>query len=74
MLKWLKSLFGSTEQEPLVLDKPVEPVRKLKRAELAKMTKTQLEDLGRVHGVELDRRLTKDKLVKELWPVVKANQ
>jgi hypothetical protein len=37
---------------------------------LNSLTKLQLEELGREHGIELDRRKTKAKLVSELREVV----
>ena len=40
--------------------------KKPTKKELSKLTKIQLEELGRQKGIELDRRLTKDKLVKQL--------
>lgn len=73
MLKWLKAIFTPADLEkeaPLVLDKPVV----MKKAELTKMTKVQLEELGRTYDVELDRRLTKEKLVNQLWKVVKPKK
>ena len=36
------------------------------KTQLAKMTKLQLESMGRDEGIELDRRLTKTKLVDQL--------
>lgn len=30
------------------------------------MTKAQIEDLGRGHGIELDKRMTKANMIKEL--------
>jgi len=71
MFNWLKNIFVPTETaEPLVLDKPVV----WKKAELAKMTKKDLEQLGREHGIELDRRLTKAKLVGQVWKEVKSKK
>lgn len=71
MFKWLKNIFVPTETaEPLVLDKPVV----MKKAELTKMTKNDLEQLGRAHGIELDKRLTKAKLVDQLWKEVKPKK
>jgi len=35
------------------------------------MTKAKLEEVGRVYGIELDKRLTKDKLVTQLWKSIK---
>ena len=34
--------------------------------DLTKMTKLELEDLGRKNGIELDRRLKRQTLVKQL--------
>ena len=72
MLKWLKQIFmpADLSEEPLLLDKPVV----LKKAELTKMTKNDLEQLGRAHGIELDKRLTKAKLVDQLWKEVKPKK
>ena len=41
-------------------------VVKLSDAELMKMTKTKIEEYGRTLGVELDKRLTKAKMVAAL--------
>jgi hypothetical protein len=38
--------------------------------DISKLTKKELEELGREHGVELDRRKKKDDLVEELREVV----
>ena len=38
------------------------------------MSKVQLEELGRAYDVELDRRLTKAKLVDQLWKIVKPKK
>ena len=73
MLKWLKAIFTPADLEkeaPLVLDKPVV----MKKAELTKMTKNDLEQLGRARGIELDKRLTKAKLVDQLWKEVKPKK
>jgi hypothetical protein len=72
MLNWLKNIFMPTEiaDKPLVLDKPVV----MKKSELTKMTKSELEQLGRAHGIELDKRLTKPKLVDQLWKEVKPKK
>ena len=37
---------------------------------LNKLTKLELEALGREHGIELDRRLTKPKLIEQLEVVL----
>ena len=72
MLNWLKNIFMPTEiaDKPLVLDKPVV----MKKSELTKMTKNEREQLGRAHGIELDKRLTKPKLVDQLWKEVKPKK
>jgi len=36
------------------------------KADLERKTKIALEKIGRDHDIELDRRLTKDKLIKQL--------
>ncbi len=72
MLNWLKKVFlpAVEDIDALVLEKQVIE----KKAELTKMTKVQLEKLGRAYDVELDRRLTKAKLVDQLWKVVKPKK
>ena len=58
--KKIKSFFISA---PLVLTKEV---KKIDTKGLEKKTKAELEKLGRKIGVELDKRLTKDKLIKQI--------
>ena len=72
MLNWLKKVFlpAVEDIDALVLEKQVIE----KKSELTKMTKVQLEKLGRAYDVELDRRLTKAKLVNQLWKVVKPKK
>lgn len=71
MFTWLKKIFVPAETtEPLVLDKPVV----MKKAELTKMSKKEIEQLGRAHGIELDRRLTKTKLVNQIWKEVRPKK
>ncbi len=43
------------------------PKKFLKRTHLQIMTKKELENLGRKHGIELDRRFHKQDLVDELF-------
>jgi len=82
MLKWIKSIFSS--EKPLVLTNEVKEEKKKietkplvvkpsfkNKKELSSMTKTKLEEVGRVYGIELDKRLTKDKLVNQLWKSIK---
>ena len=40
---------------------------KIAKSELTKMTKVQLEVIGRENGIELDKRKTKAKLVEQLY-------
>ena len=40
---------------------------KIAKSELTKMTKAQLETLGREKGIELDKRKTKAKLIEQLY-------
>ena len=40
---------------------------KIAKSELTKMTKAQLETLGRDKGIELDKRKSKAKLVEQLY-------
>lgn len=36
------------------------------KTDITKMTKVELEELGREHGIELDRRLKRETLMKQL--------
>jgi len=45
----------------------VKPKKKIKITHLQIMTKSQLETLGRKHGIELDRRFHKSDLVETLF-------
>ena len=58
--KKIKSFFISA---PLVLTKEV---KKIETKGLEKKTKAELEKLGRKIGIELDKRLTKSKLISKL--------
>ena len=40
---------------------------KIAKSELTKKTKAQLEVIGREHGIELDKRKSKAKLVEQLY-------
>ena len=40
--------------------------KQIKKSRLMTMTKRELEKVGRKHGIELDRRHNKKKLIKEL--------
>tara|TARA_B100001027_G_scaffold41136_1_gene26181 strand:+ start:13858 stop:14076 length:219 start_codon:yes stop_codon:yes gene_type:complete len=69
MFNWINKIFGSAPKKVKKL-KPLVLIPK--KADLSKMTKKALEDLGRKHKIELDRRLTKDKLVNQLYKHLKS--
>jgi hypothetical protein len=50
-------------RQPLVLKNEV---KKIDTKDLNKKTKAELEQLGRKIGIELDKRLTKTKLIAEI--------
>ena len=58
-----KSLFNL--DYPLVLTKEVK-TKDIMIKDLEKKTKKQLESIGRKMGIELDRRLTKQKLINKI--------
>ncbi len=63
----IKSLF----QKPLLLTNEVNYLGGKKRKDimikdLEKKTKKELESIGRKMGIELDRRLTKQKLINKI--------
>ena len=60
IFKKIKNWIIKSYEKPLVLKD------ELKIKELEKKTKIQLEKLGRKLGVELDRRLTKSKLINKI--------
>ena len=54
---------------PPVVEKPapvVEEVKGVTKQELMKLSKIELEELGREYGIELDRRISHAKLVVQL--------
>ena len=58
----IKNWISKPYMKPLVLKKEQE----IDLKNLKTKTKKELEKLGRKVGVELDRRLTKDKLIKQI--------
>ena len=58
----IKNWISKPYMKPLVLNKKEETDLK----GLKNKTKKEIEKLGRKVGVELDRRLTKDKLIKQI--------
>ena len=62
--KHLVLISGQEPQLPVASTSPVES--EVKTANLELMTKAELEVYGRTIGLELDRRQTKDTLIKQL--------
>ena len=62
--KHLELISGEEPQTPVASTTPVES--EVKTANLELMTKAELEVYGRTIGIELDRRQTKDTLIKQL--------
>ena len=62
--KHLELISGQEPQTPVASTTPVESEVKITNLEL--MTKAELEVYGRTIGLELDRRQTKDTLIKQL--------
>ena len=60
--KKIKSWIVKPYMRPSVLKKKDE----INLKGLEKKTKSELEKLGRKVGIELDKRLTKDKLIKQI--------
>ena len=59
------------EESPVVVENPdesddIEATKPAPEVELKDMSKIELEELGRTMGVELDRRLSQTKLVKQI--------
>jgi len=77
VLNWIKKIFGATEKKKgLKLSDHVAQKKPLllvpSKADLKKLTKAELEANGRKNGLELDKRLTKDKLVNQLHKHLKS--
>ena len=70
MFNWMKKLFAPIEPEIVTEVGTEEPVPTHTSESLAKLTKLQLEELGRTVGVELDRRKKKATLIEELLDVL----
>ena len=75
------TLTGYTAEKPSFISKCIHTFKcmfnpggkdcvKLGKEELNAMTKSQLELVGRDHGVELDKRKTKKALVEELYEIL----
>ena len=62
--KHLELVSGQEPQTPVASTTPVES--EVQTTNLETMTKAELEVYGRTIGIELDRRQTKDTLIKQL--------
>ena len=62
--KHLELVSGQEPQTPVASTTPV--ASEIKTTNLELMTKAELEVYGRTIGIELDRRQTKDTLIKQL--------
>ena len=58
---------------PVATEEP-EPIENISVDDLQWMSKIKLEEIGRTLGVELDRRLSQPKLVKQLKEVIEQQQ
>lgn len=54
-------------EEPMVVEVAEKVSPEITEAKLKRMTKAQIEDYGRIHGVELDRRKTKANMIADLF-------
>ena len=63
MLSWFKKVFMPSSPKNHTLE------------DLKVMDKNQLELVGREYGIELDRRKTHEKILKQLWKhIVKSRK
>ena len=79
---WIKKIIGINDKPLVLTDELVQPKKNetkpiivkpsfKTRKDLSSMTKNRLEEVGRIYGIELDKRLTKAKLVDQLWKELK---
>jgi len=61
-----KSFFGWLFAKPDSFTSTKTAVKVMTKIQMKKLSKLQLETMGRENGIELDRRKTKDKLIIEL--------
>ena len=64
MFKVIKKFFDSVVKSYMLEDNPKQKAVSL--ADLEYKTKKELETIGRKIGIELDRRLTKQKLINRI--------
>ena len=63
--KWFDSVLKSYDKQPKFLSGKKKSVV-VRVGDLQYKTKKELETIGRKIGIELDRRLTKDKLINRI--------
>ena len=63
--KWFDSVLKSYDKQPKFLSGKKKS-EEVKLVDLEYKTKKELEIIGRKIGIELDRRLTKDKLINRI--------
>lgn len=73
MFEWLNGWFNYNPSKSKKVKEVTEPKKVMSKANLMKLTKEQLEQMGRENGIELDRRKTKDKLVDRLHKKLQSN-
>ena len=62
--KYFKSWFKTAEKEISVVTKKTKKI--ITKTDLVHKTKKELEIIGRNLGIEVDRRLKKDKLIAQI--------
>tara|TARA_Y100000361_G_C11058426_1_gene289132 strand:- start:212 stop:451 length:240 start_codon:yes stop_codon:yes gene_type:complete len=63
--KWFDSVLKSYDKQPKFLSGKKKS-KEIRLVDLEYKTKKELEIIGRKIGIELDRRLTKDKLINRI--------
>ena len=63
MFKWIEKIINKVVG---TYDEPVKYLKGVDTKNLEKKTKKELETLGRKIGIEVDRRLTKAKIIKQI--------
>ena len=68
-------LFAKPDSFTSIVEKkaPKTTVKVMTKIQMEKLSKLQLETMGRENGIELDRRKTKDKLIIELHKKLTKN-
>lgn len=64
LCKWIKSLFTKKEYTPEPIEHEEE--EKIETVDFSTMTKKELDAWAEDHGIKLDRRMKKDKMIEML--------